>query len=467
MKSVLSIIISGLLISGCERHRDALDEVRGLGELRVLVRGSPTTYYEGVDGPTGLEYDLVSRFAEDIGVELKVIPATTPTSIVGAISRGAAHLAAAGLRVTPERSAAVRFGPAYQEITQQLIYRQGKRRPRTLDDIEADRLEVAHGSGHVASLKQLKRQYPYLEWAENSHAGSDGLLERVWRRELDYTVADSNEVTLLRRFYPELRIAFDLGSSEPLAWAFPPGRDNSLYDAAYDFFARLRESGELEQLVERHYGHVSDFDYVATRRLITHVNERLPDYEQHFRSAAAVHDLDWRLLAAIGYQESQWDPSAVSPTGVRGIMMLTHVTAKQMGIDNRLDPASSIEGGGKYYARLKRKISPDVPEPDRTWFALAAYNIGYGHLADVRRLVRDAGADPNKWVVVKKYLPLLREKQWHQRTRHGFARGDEGVLYVSRVRRYFDMLVGLEDKGHLLKPRLANFDDEMTTAPSL
>jgi len=158
-----------------------------------------------------------------------------------------------------------------------------------------------------------------------------------------------------------------------------------------------------------------------------------------FKAAAKKYHIDWRLLAAIGYQESHWNPKAISPTGVRGIMMLTRKTATELGV-NRLDPASSIEGGAKYYSQILNKMNPDIPQPDRSWLAMAAYNIGYYHLQDARRITRLRKQNPNYWLDVKKSLPLLTQKKWYSKTRYGYARGYEPVQYVENIRSYYDIL---------------------------
>ncbi|HET9679599.1 MAG TPA: transglycosylase SLT domain-containing protein, partial [Gammaproteobacteria bacterium] len=160
-----------------------------------------------------------------------------------------------------------------------------------------------------------------------------------------------------------------------------------------------------------------------------------------FKKAAKQFNVDWRLLAAIGYQESHWDPTAVSPTGVRGLMMLTKVTAHSLGIYNRTDPKKSIFGGAEYIAYMHSRIPEDIPEPDRTWMALAAYNVGISHLEDARVITEIRGGDPDRWVDVRENLPLLSQKKWYSRTSHGYARGMEPVIYVENIRSYYDILV--------------------------
>jgi membrane-bound lytic murein transglycosylase F len=233
----------------------------------------------------------------------------------------------------------------------------------------------------------------------------------------------------------------NLGPAEELAWIFPPRHDLSLYHEATFFFSTLRRSGELERIIERYYGHDTALDYVHMRRFIKHIASRLPEYEPLFVEAAREHQQDWRLLAALSYQESWWDPKARSPTGVRGMMMLTRTTARELGVKDRLDPFSSIEGGARYLASLHSRIPQRIIEPDRTWLALTAYNIGMGHMEDARRLTQAAGDNPDHWVDVKKHLPLLSRKKWYRKTRFGHARGHEALQYVERIRSYYDLLV--------------------------
>jgi len=436
----------GLFVTFFDPGPDALERVRSGGELRVLTRESPASYYLRSDGPAGFEYDLVRRFAGHLGVKLRVLTAPTRAAILAGVRRGHAHLAAAAIAVTPARRREVRFGPAYQEIREQVVYRAGRARPDDASDLAEGTLRVVAGSTHARTLAALAEAAPGLAWREEAGATTEEHLRSVWAGVLDYTIADSIELTLLRYRYPELRVAFELGEPRDVAWAFPRGGGHDLYLEALAFFDRMRRSGELERLVERHFGHADRFDYVDARKLLRHIDERLPHLEPHFRAAAEKQGLDWHLLAAMGYQESHWDPEATSPTGVRGIMMLTEDTAAQMGVADRLDPAQSIRGGARYLARVKEKLPERIPEPDRSWLALAAYNVGFGHLEDARVLTERGGGDPDRWTDVRRYLPLLAKKKHHAGTKHGFARGGQAVRFVENIRRYHDVLVWAQDE---------------------
>ena len=438
----LTLVTAGL--SGCDNLPTALERVQAKNELIVITRNSSTTFYEGPDGPTGFEYELAKHFADYLNVELRIVIPPNFNDILPLTALGDAHLAAAGLTITEKRKEKVRFGPVYHTITPQLVYRSGTRKPDDPGELSG-RLEVVAGSSHEEHLEALRESYPELTWVADEEQASEELLELVWQQLIDYTVADSNELAVNRRYYPELRPAFDVSDPEELAWAFPKSDDDSLFLAAITFFNRIKADGTLEQLIERYYGHIRKFDYVGTRSYLKHIDQRLPQYQPLFMTAANNVDMDWRLLAAIGYQESHWDPDAVSPTGVRGLMMLTHAAAKDVDIADRRDPEQSIMGGADYLAKMIKRIPERITEPDRTWMALAAYNVGLGHLEDARMLTQKNKGNADRWVDVKKNLPLLSKKKWFKQTRYGYARGWEPVRYVENIRTYYDVLVWMTE----------------------
>ncbi len=422
-----------------------LGRIKESGTLRVLTRVDPTTYFEGSDGLTGLEYDLINQFAKRLGVKAEFIVPDSFERMIDMIAAGRADIAAAGLTVTEQRTNILRFTPPYQKITEQIVYRSGKPHPRSIVDLTKGRLEVVKGTSHIETLEQWKENIPKLKWHVNTELNNDELLYRVANGRIDYTIADSNKINLVKRFYPELRVAFDLSNPRPLAWALPKSDDSSLYDEAARFFEEIKQDNTLAQLIDRHYGHADALDDYSNRTFRKHVDRRLPEYRKHFQAAADRLGIDWRLLAAIGYQESHWHREAVSPTGVRGIMMLTSGTARDLGVRDRTDPAQSIDGGSRYFMERMTKISKKIPQPDRTWMALAAYNVGFGHLQDARMLARKQGTNPDRWVDVKKYLLRLGKPRWHRQTKYGYARGWEPVRYVENIRYYYDLLVWLTE----------------------
>jgi len=417
-----------------------LERIKQDGELVVYTRNSPSTYYEGPDAPAGLEYDMAKLFADELGVKLTMVIPESLADILEGLKGGMAHFAAAGLTVTEERKKHFRFGPPYQEVTEQLVYHADHPKPKDLSDLSDGTLEVVAGSSHEERLKYLQKTVKNLSWRSVSDMETEDLMQLVADEFIDYTIADSNEIALNRPFFLKLRVAFDISQPQPLAWMFPKDDDTTLYRAALKFFKRIKENGELNRMIERAYGHVDTLNYVGTTVFRRHVAQRLPAFDSMFKRFAAEYGIDWRLLVAMAYQESLLNAKAKSPTGVRGLMMLTRKTAKELGIENRLDPENSIRGGAKYFAQLHSRMPKEAREPDRTWLALAAYNVGFYHVMDARQITRKRGLDPNKWIDVRTSLPLLAQRKWHKDTKYGYARGWEPVRYVENIRSYYDIL---------------------------
>jgi len=418
-----------------------LDRVKKTGILTVLTRYDPTTYYEAADGFTGLEHDLVQLFAQHLGVKAKFIIPDTFTQILQQTQSGKADFAAAGISVTEERKKQLLFSPPYHKIREQVIYRSGTKRPKNISDLSNGIIELVQGTSHIETLEQLQKSNPQLQWLTNNELDTDGLLYLINARLIDYTIADSNQITLIRRFYPKLNVAFDIGPPRHLAWAFQKSTDTSLYVEANLFFQKIKKNKTLKQLLERHYGHTRHIKYVGHCTFRLHFESRLPEFQYLFEQASEKYAIDWRILAAISYQESHWNKSAVSPTGVKGLMMLTQATANQLKVKDRTKPKDSIFGGALYLKQRIKKIPKRIQEPDRTWLALASYNIGFGHLEDARIITQKLGKNPDKWIDVKQALPLLTKKQWYSQTKHGYARGKEPVLYVDNIRSYIDLLL--------------------------
>ncbi len=442
LKKLLVFLLSITLLSGCDDARTHLEKILERGELRVVSRQGLTTYYQkSADEMAGFEYELARQFADELNVDLKIIIPESLGEMLQMLEQGEADIAAAGLTVTPERQQIMRFGPVYHEVTQQLIYRNGAKRPRNIAQIGDGQLEVLADSSHVEHLQALKREVPGLEWVANDDIDSSGLLELLQLELIDYTVADSNEMAATQGLYPELRVAFDISDPQPLAWGLRKGPDVSLYREVIAFFDSIEENGYLDRLIERYYGHIRRFDYVDTRAIHRRVLTHLPDYQHWFMQAAEEYGFDWRLLAAIAYQESHWNPQAVSSTGVKGLMMLTRATAEEMGVDDREDPRQSIMAGAAYLDLMRDRLPERIQEPDRTWIALAAYNIGMGHLEDARILTESNDGNPDRWTDVRENLPLLAQKEWFEKTRYGYARGGEPVRYVANIRRYYDIML--------------------------
>jgi len=441
----MAIITLAALIGTCSSPPSILDQVLDIGELRVVTRDSPTSYTISPDGPTGPEFDLVQAFADDLGVTLVIEPVVSVSEILPKILSGEAHMAAAGLSITESRQQFLNFGHPYESVDVHLIYKLGTGKPRSINDILDRSIEVVASSSHVDLLMSLQERYPALSWTENADVEFADLLTKVAMGDVDLTVADSPDFNIQRHFYPDLRVALDLELGDPLAWAFPRDTGDSLLARADEFLIDADRTGSLARIQDRYYGHTRKVDYVGTRSFIRHFESRLPRYRELFEEAGRQWGVDWRLLAAIGYQESHWRSQAVSPTGVRGIMMLTQDTADYLGLDDRVDPRNSIFGGAQFFARQTERIADTVDEPDRTWMALAAYNVGFNHIKDARMLTEWHDGNPDIWIDLSKSLPLLSQRKWYSQVPFGYARGWEPVLYVNNIRSYYNILKWLTE----------------------
>ena len=424
-----------------DRAENRIAAIKARGVLRVSTLSSPLIYNRVNDKVVGLDYELAQSFADYLGVKLQITVRPTINKLFDDLDNGNADILAAGLVHNQERSKNYQPGPTYYSVSQQLVYRVGNTRPKTLANISDAQLTIA--PGHVAAndLQVLKdSKYPNLSWRVDEHSNSNLLLGQVAEGKLDYTVADSVAINLFQRVHPQIAVALDITDEQPVTWFSLRDGDNSLSAALLDFFDRITEDGTLARLEEKYLGHGDDFDYVDTRSFLRAVDSVLPDLQPLFEKYAK--DIDWKLLAAISYQESHWDPQATSPTGVRGLMMLTRNTAQSLGLSDRLDPEQSISGGARYLKDMMAKVPESVPEEERIWFALAAYNMGYAHMLDARALTAKQKGNPDSWADVKQRLPLLSQKPYYSKTTYGYARGHEAYAYVENIRKYQISLVG-------------------------
>ncbi|MEO2281725.1 membrane-bound lytic murein transglycosylase MltF [Pseudoalteromonas pernae] len=445
---IFGLALALLVILGCSEPQKPtqLEHIYQTKTLRVGTLAGASNYYQGTQGEQGFEYELAQEFAQYMGVELDIVPFFSLNDMFQRLDSGSLDLIASGIGYSPVRAEQYRFGPSYRTISQKLVYKQGRKRPRSFEDITGN-LTVLARSSHSQTLYRMQKKYPALSWNETDELDESELLQAIIDGDIDYTLADSHTLALFRRYHPNLSIGFSVTQNDPIAWVMRQDNDDSLYALMIEFFGDVKENNRLYALEEKYFGHVRQFNYVNTLAFIEAVADTLPTYAPWFKDYA--QELDWRLLAALSYQESMWDPKAKSPTGVRGLMMLTLPTAKQVGVKNRLKPEQSIDGGAKYLRYLIERVPDRIPQPDRTWFALAAYNVGWGHVNDARVLTERDGADPDKWADVKKYLPLLVKKRYYRTTKYGYARGDVAVTYVDNIRRYYDTLVWLDENQAL------------------
>ncbi len=452
----LLILLLILLAAACTRtderipptaHTETLDA----NTLVFVTHNGPTTYYYNGDNElAGLEYDLATLFVKDFAPEyqLKFLVVNSVSDVIPSLLKGRAHIAAANLSITRLRQELVQFSTPYQETQQQLVCFNDDKTKRSLpikvkalsEALVGKKMAVPLGTSFEERLNQLQKTQPTLHWKALPNTSSELLLSEVANGTLDYTVADSHLVSIMQNYYPNLAVASALGEPDKLAWALSKQADPALVKKVNAFFAKIKKDGTLQHLIDRYYGHSERLNTEDVTVFLERSQSLLPNYAALFKQAQEQTGLDWRLIAAVSYRESHWDPLNTSPTGVRGMMMLTENTAKLMGVTDRLDPVQSIPAGAKYIVKMIETIPDSVPEPDRTYLALAAYNIGYAHLQDARTLAKRLKLNPDRWSDVKKTLLMLRQPDYYTTLKYGYANGSAPVIFVESVRSYQNIL---------------------------
>jgi membrane-bound lytic murein transglycosylase F len=459
-RTFLGILVC--LAAGCEFAAKPVLPLAEGGKLVVVTVNGPATWYEDAQGhPAGFEHDLVGLFARELGLPLEYYFVDSPEQAEKALAERRAHLAAALLPRRFDLPGGLAWGPSYRTAQYQLVWRAAFPRPRDAADTAGRRVGMVADSV-VDPLLASRITLPATIERLPPDTSPEELLERVAEGRLDGALIDSARFTVARKHFPQLEVAFDVGRPADLAWRVGEVDQKALLDRMKVFFARIAKDGTLKRLADRYFAHAARISAIDAGTLIERVNTVLPRLRPHFLEAERVSGFDWRLIAAIGYQESHWDPLATSPTGVRGLMMLTEDTADRLQVKDRLDARESILGGARYLGLIADSLPPRIREPDRTWLALAAYNLGIGHLEDARILAQRKGLSPDSWQDVKLALPGLADPATYQGLKHGFARGHEAMQFVDNVRNYHDILGRIEPREAPLPPRPVPADQGST-----
>ncbi len=412
-----------------------LAAIQARGTLRVLTRNSASCYFLWRGQLMGYEYEMVRHFAEQLGLYLDVIVPHTQEELIPMLKLGRGDLIAGFLTDTPGRRAkGVTFSRPYHAADELIIARKTDA-PTTRAALAGRTIVIREASSYWETAAELratgldiiiKTAPPSMETEE--------IIGQVAAGVYDLTIADSHIYEQERSFYPSIYAAMPVKANVHHGWAVRPGNTNLL--AAINAFWDREYRGEYSNLIyQRHFARPVSPITPSHARAEVLPKEVISPYDTLIRTAAERHQLDWRLVAALLYQESQFDPAATSWMGARGLMQLMPETARDMGVTRILDPAQNITGGVDYLAWLRRRFEPALDTGERLWFAIAAYNAGLGHVQDARRLATQRGLDPNRWFDhVERTMLLLSKPEFANHARHGYVRGKEPVAYVRAIR---------------------------------
>jgi membrane-bound lytic murein transglycosylase F len=445
MIRLLLMLFPAFWLAGCSKPVPAPDPTLS-GELIVGTRNSPTAYFNDVENePGGYAYELINHFATQHGWKVRWEVSPDLASLYALAKEGKVNIIAAELTERAVKHQGLIPGPTLF-ITQALIIsRLNGPAISKPADLAGRKIAVLAEGGHVELMEALKKKVPRLSWEVHAEAWPEELLSRLSEGEFDAVVINETDYDRARHYYPGLTVSQVLENYQKVVWALPRGTPKELAKQLKLFTAQMEQEGVLRRTFERYYGHIKRLDDSDIAGILSRRPLQLPKYKKLFQEANEETGIDWRLLAAIGYQESQWDPYATSRTGVKGLMMLTGDTADRMGVTDRLDPRQSIRAGARYLTMLRDSLPDRIREPDRTWIALAAYNQGMGHMEDARRITLARKMNPDSWADVKRNLPLLAQGSYARTTKYGYARGGEAVIFVESIRNYYDILARFED----------------------
>ncbi len=434
-------------INGCSKESSKLKQIKSNGILRIALVADPPHYFPNKVKERGYDFELVSHYATSIDVELEIIKTNTSNEIIFLLNQGKVDIGILGS--SPEFDQKnIKNVVAYNNSKWYVIGSRANRQlPKSIDSIEPNTMIVADESNASFILHSIKEDYPSLLWDELKNTNVRGILEKINENHSKISIISEDIYAYYQYLFPETKKIFVLPIKYPSRWLVKNNNNLSFLYSINSFFNKYKQNGKLEKIGKTYYEHLNAFDYIDIRYYLKRINKKLPKYKKYFIEAAKNSALDARIIAAVSYQESHWNRKARSPTGVRGMMMLTLDTAKRVGVKNRLNAEQSILGGAKYLKILYESLSDTIKEPDRLWFTLAAYNIGLGHVEDARTITKSQGDNPNSWIDVEKHIPKLSQKKWYKKTKYGFARGHEPIEFVKRVRRYYDILCLYRQEG--------------------
>ena len=433
---LILILLSLPILFSCAK-KNALERIKESGNITVITRNNAHCYYTYRDNPMGFEYDLAKAFSDYFGVSLNVVTSHWE-KLFDVLNGGGGDFIAASLTITPSREKLIDFSDEYLAIQQQAVIHTSNYKTRKIEDLKGKTIHVRRGTSYEERLNELKNEGLDITIQLHEDTPTEELIRMVVEKEIEATIADSNIALLNRRYYPDVKIVFPIEEPQSLAWAVKKG-ETGLQKVINEFFKKIKEDGTFAKIYEKYYANVEIFDYVDLKKYHRRLKTRLPKYKEIIKRAAEKYGFDWRLIAAMVYQESHFNPRARSFTGVRGVMQLTLETAKEIGIKNRLDPKQSIMGGVKYLKELYERYD-GAKDPDRVLITLASYNVGHGHILDAQKIAKERNLDPNSWSSLEEILPLLRYRKYYRKTKNGYCRGTEAVRYVNRILTYYDIL---------------------------
>lgn len=409
------------------------------GTLLYGTRTSLLSYFKTNETIIGYEYQLLKQFADDHDLQLIAKVYNNNGDLFHDLQAGKIDVAGGHLSVTEERLSQYAFTEPFSQTAIDLITHFEHKNKEQIKDFESSKGLLIENSSYEELLKSLTNFSPTNLNTTSTHSLFE-LIRLVNSKEIDYTFGDSEIIDIYRHFIPGIYQTIRLSSAKDTAFMLRQERTNLLLAKLDEFILKAKENNLLSQLKQEILIHLPEIDPANTVTFFDKLQVTWPKVKDLVIEVASNNDFDPALLAAISYQESHWETDAISISGVKGLMMLTASTAEEMNVIDRTDPKQSLEGGIKYFRYMRSKMPDRISEPNRTLFALAAYNIGFGHLEDARILTQRAGKNPDEWLDVEPFLAQLNNPTIEHQLKYGNADGRTAVIYVNNIMTYKQLM---------------------------
>ncbi|MXX39148.1 MAG: transporter substrate-binding domain-containing protein, partial [Gemmatimonadetes bacterium] len=409
---------------------------------RMITRNNALTYFIHRGRQVGFEYELIKEFADRHNLRLDIVIPASHAELLAYLNEGKGDIVAAAMTITEQRQVQAAFTRPYNEVEELVIVRTGEDSIASLEDLAGRTVHVRQSSSFYTTLMALADSIQGLQVAPLPDSlETEDILAGVEEGRYDITLCDSNLLDVELAYGRQLKAAFSI---KPTALGWAVREDNPALLAALNQYVQKEKGGLFFNVMKKRYFENKRTITRAKDSLRVDLSGRLSPYDELAKKYARQYGQDWRLITAQMYQESKFDPQATSWVGARGLMQVMPDTGRELGFTDLYDPEDNIHAGVKYLSQLVNRFDPNIPKKERMRFALAAYNVGYGHVLEARRLAREKGWNPDQWFGhVEQAMRLLAKPAYHERSRYGFCRCGQPVHYVSNIQDRYDAYVGM------------------------
>lgn len=433
-------------LGGCGNSKsDRYHHGNDLDTLKVVTLYGPTSYFNYRGEPMGIDYDNARKFAEDEGLVMEITTVNNISDLIDKLKSGEAHLAAYPLPAIAEyKEEVLHCGPV--EISNQvLVQKKGKNEIHDVTELIGKEIYVEKDSKYHYRLLNLNDELgggikiiPF----ESDTIESEDLLRLVNNEVWQYTVIDSQLASLYKGSFPQLDTSLKISSDQAASWAVGLGLDSLA--AKIDRWENRTHSSEfIKDIYKRYYDNNLNEIYDANLDYFKKMNlskgKPVSAYDPLFKKYADRSGYDWKLLAAIAFCESRFNPSVASRFGAFGLMQVMPNTAEAVGVEpgSLGNPDSNVLAASRIISKLDKALSDKVEDPEeRMKFVVASYNSGLGHIYDSIALAQKHGLDPQKWTGNVSISALMKSRPEYYNdpvVKHGYFRGRETVDFVDHV----------------------------------